>query len=132
MVIPSGPLAAMACLKGEGELRGTVKFFPVNCGTLIAAEVSGLPDNENGFFWLHIHEGQAFADSLEAHPRHAGDLPPLRSEDGRAFLAVRTGRINVWEVIGKTVAIHRQAEDRRSRPVEEAGERIAWGVIKMC
>lgn len=142
MVIPSGPLAALACLKGEGVLRGIVKFYPVNCGTLISAEITGLPKEGTGFFALHIHEGgscggKGFSDTGAhfnpgevSHPQHAGDLPPLLSENGRAFLVVETGRFCVWEVIGRTVVIHSGADDFHSQPAGNAGEKIACGVIK--
>ena len=143
MVVPSGPLAAIACIKGEGSLRGTVKFYPVDCGTLIAADVTGLPENESGFFALHIHsgencEGKAFPNTgghydLEgnAHPDHAGDLPPLLSEQGRAFLAARTGRFEVWDIIGKTVVIHSGPDDFRSQPGGNAGQKLGCGEIKV-
>ena len=141
MVIPSGPLGALACVKGPEGIRGTVKFYPVNCGTLITAEITGLPKNADGFFALHIHEGtrctgEGFRDTGNHydphgvdHPRHAGDLPPLLSENGRAFLAVETGRFTVWEIIGRTVVIHGGSDDFRSQPSGDAGQKIACGVI---
>ena len=57
-----------------------------------------------GFFGFHIHEGNActgdaedpFADTKghynpekEEHPRHAGDLPPVLSNDGTAWMEIR-------------------------------------------
>ena len=144
MVIPSGPLAALACVKGEGDLRGTVKFYPVNCGTLIMAEITGLPNSDSGFFAFHIHEGEdcggdSFADTKghynpqgQPHPRHAGDLPPLLSQNGRALLAVETNRFNVWEIIGRTVVVHSGADDFRSQPAGNSGTKIGCGVICRC
>ena len=141
MVIPSGPLEALACVKGEGKLRGTVKFYSVPHGTLLVAEVTGLPRSDSGFFALHIHEGERctgkdFADTGghfnpdgEAHPRHAGDLPPLLSRNGRAFLAVETDRFFVQEVIGRTVVIHGGADDFYTQPAGNAGRKIGCGRI---
>ena len=131
-------------MRGEGNLKGTVKFYPVNCGTLVVAEVTGLPKSETGFFALHIHEGErcsgvGFADTLghfnptgAEHPRHAGDLPPLLSQNGRAFLAVETNRFSVWEIIGRTVVIHSGADDFHTQPAGNAGNKIACGVIRRC
>lgn len=142
MVVPSGPLAAIASIRGEGNIRGTMKFYPVDYGTLIFAEITGLPDNDSGFFGLHIHEGgsctgEGFADTgghfvfgQDTHPHHAGDLPPLLSEHGRAFLAVRTGRFSVWDVIGRTVVIHSGPDDFHSQPAGNAGRKLACGEIK--
>ncbi len=141
MVIPSGPLAAMACMAGEGNIKGTVKFYPVDCGTLIVAEITGLPKNDSGFFALHIHQGDScqgahysgaqghFNPTETVHPRHAGDLPPLLSENGSAFLAVRTGRFDVWQVIGRTVIIHAGADDFHTQPSGNPGTPIACGLI---
>ena len=141
MVIPSGPLAAMACIQGEGRIRGTVKFYPVECATLIVAQISGLPENGSGFFGLHIHEGTSclgeeydktkghYDSTNSAHPNHAGDLPPLLSRGGRALLAVETDRINVWEIIGRTVVIHSMPDDFRTQPAGNAGRKNACGVI---
>lgn len=142
MVIASGPLTAMACVKGVGDLRGTVKFYPVDCGTLIVAEITGLPESDTGFFAFHIHEGNdcggaGFADTKghynpmeQVHPRHGGDLPPLLSEHGRALLAVETRRFNVWEVIGRTVVIHSGPDDFHSQPAGNPGTKIGCGVIR--
>lgn len=141
MVIPSGPLEALTCVKGEGKLRGVVKFYPVPCGTLVVADITGLPESASGFFALHIHEGQRcsgkdFADTGghfnptgNAHPRHAGDLPPLLSRNGRAFLAVETDRFFVQEVIGHTVVVHEGFDDFQSQPAGNAGRKIGCGVI---
>ena len=142
MVIPSGPLAAMAVLKGDGELRGTVKFYRVPCAALVVAELTGLEENDSGFFSVHIHEGEscggeAYSDTGghynpegEMHPRHAGDLPTMLNAGGRAFLAVETDRFLVEEVVGRTVVLHNGADDFRSQPGGNAREKIACGVIK--
>ena len=64
------------------------------------------------------------------HPRHAGDLPPLLSMAGRAFLAVETGRFTPCEVVGRTVVIHGSADDFHTQPAGNAGKKIACGVIR--
>lgn len=144
MVIPSGPLAAIACIRGEGNIRGVVKFYPVNCGTLVASEITGLPENMSGFFAMHIHNGSScggeefsgteghYDPNGTGHPRHAGDLPLLLSQDGRAMQASETNRFNVWEIIGKTVVIHSESDDYRTQPAGAPGRKLACGVIKRC
>lgn len=142
MVIPSGQLGAFAWVQGENGLRGTVKFYPIPCGTLVVAEIMGLPKSDTGFFAFHIHEGgdcggKDFADTKghfnpggEEHPRHAGDLPPLLSRGGRAFLAVETGRFTVQEVLGRTVVIHEAPDDFHTQPSGNSGRKIACGRIR--
>lgn len=123
-------------------LSGQVRFYQ-ECGSvLVVAEVTGFPDgNKNGFFALHIHEGDSCCgEGFPAtgghynpkgipHPGHAGDLPPLLVCDGRAYLAVRTDRFRVSEIIGRTVVIHDGSDDFHSQPAGNAGAKIACGVI---
>lgn len=134
---------AIACVKGGKGLSGTVKFFPRRDGTLLVAEISGLPEgSDKGFFAFHIHEGDSccgegfpetgghFNPKGAAHPGHAGDLPPLLSCNGYAYSAVFTDRFCVRDVIGRTVVIHQGADDFHTQPAGNSGEKIACGVIK--
>lgn len=142
MMIPTGQPGALACVQGEGNLRGTVKFYETCCGVLVVAQIQGLPKNDSGFFALHIHEGgscggEGFSETLghydptdAPHPRHAGDLPPLLAQNGRAFLAVQTDRFRVRDIIGHTVVIHSGADDFHTQPAGNAGSKIACGVIR--
>ena len=124
------------------QLSGCVRFYQENGSVLMEARISGLPkDSETGFFALHIHSGSncsgvEFAETGghynptgQAHPRHAGDLPPLLLCGDSAYLAVRTDRFRVEEIIGKTVVIHSGPDDFRSQPAGNAGKKIACGVI---
>ena len=145
MKIPSANPQAIACVRGgmgAPKLKGTVRFYAIPGGTLVTAEVSGLPENDTGFFAVHIHEGSGcggtdFSDTgghynpdAREHPRHAGDLPPLLSMAGRAFLVVETGRFTPCEVVGRTVVIHGSADDFHTQPAGNAGKKIACGVIR--
>lgn len=135
---------ATACIHG-GEacpnLHGRVQFIPHRDGTLVVAEISGLPDSDAGFFAFHIHEGDSccgagfpktgshYNPCDREHPEHAGDLPPLLACRGNAFLAVVTGRFSVKDVIGRTVVIHSQPDDFKTQPSGNAGTKIACGRI---
>ena len=145
MVIPNRPPCALAEIRGAAAapgLRGVVRFFDTARGTLVVAEIFGLPGD--GFHGFHIHEGGScqgagfpdtgshFNPGKKNHPGHAGDLPPLLSNGGNAFLAVVTGRFHVSDVLGKTVVIHRMPDDFRTQPAGDAGEKIGCGVIELC
>lgn len=145
MQIPSGIPHAAARLRGSEaapELGGTIHFYQFRRYVLVKAQVKGLPQsNQTGFFALHIHSGASCAgtdfpatlghfDPLGApHPAHAGDLPPLLSCGGSAYLEVITNRFRLWDVMGRTVVIHSDADDFRSQPAGNAGTKIACGVI---
>lgn len=135
---------ACACICGGElypEIKGTLKLYAHRDGVLVAVRVWGLPETATNFFALHIHEGgdcygAGFSNSGShfdprklPHPRHAGDLPPLVSCNGKAFLAVVTNRFCLQDVIGKTVIIHSGPDDFTTQPSGNAGEKIACGVI---
>ena len=139
-----GTPRALACIRGSQRyprIRGTAKFYHHRRGTLLVVEVWGLPKSETGFFAMHIHEGTCctetdFSDTgshfnpgEQLHPHHAGDLPPLLSNDGRACLAVVTDRFAVGEVLGRTLVIHIHPDDFMTQPAGNSGEKIACGEI---
>lgn len=135
---------AVAHIRGDAAhpcLYGTVKFVRHCGGTMVTADIFGLPESETGFFAFHIHEGSdcggdGFSDTgghlnprNMPHPQHTGDLPPLLSTGGRAYMAVLTGRFSVRDVLGRTVVIHSHPDDFRTQPAGNAGTKIACGVI---
>ncbi len=142
---------AVAIVKGSAEynqINGTVKFYQARSGVLVVADILGLPVSEgicgNNIFAFHIHGGMSctgndddpFANAGThynplscPHPYHAGDMPPLFSAGGRAFLAFLTDRFNVNEILGKTVIIHDRPDDFTTQPSGNVGNKIACGVI---
>lgn len=126
------------------KLLGTVRFFQQKSGVLVVADIRQLPPSPVGFFALHIHDGnvcdgEEFSQSGShynpkntKHPAHDGDLPPLLSCNGSAYMTVMTDRFRVCDVIGKTVVIHSGVDDFTTQPAGNAGKKIACGVIKGC
>lgn len=135
----------MAKIRGGAEvpkLSGCIRFYQQKGCVLIVAEIFGLPrENETGFFGFHIHQGEScsgtdFSETGshynpvdQVHPKHAGDLPPLMCCRGNAYLAVKTDRFTVHDIIGKTVVIHSDPDDFHTQPAGNAGRKIACGVI---
>ena len=74
--------------------------------------------------------GSHYNPAEQAHPEHAGDLPPLLWCNGTAYLFVMTDRFSVKEIIGRTVVIHNAPDDFHSQPAGNAGKKIACGVIR--
>ena len=124
------------------QIRGTMQLFQRKDGVLVTVQVKGLPETATNFFALHIHEGADcggadfsgtkghYNPDGTPHPRHAGDLPPLLSCKGKAYLAVLTDRFKISEVIGRTIVIHIATDDFTTQPAGNAGSKIACGVIK--
>lgn len=64
------------------------------------------------------------------HPEHVGDLPPLLSNNGYAWMSFYTGRVNLNDVIGRSVVIHSMRDDFTSQPSGNSGDKIGCGVIE--
>ena len=143
---------AYAKIQGTSKyprINGKVYFYSVHGGTMVVAEVYGLPENEpqmiGNFFGFHVHEGNSCSgdagDLLKntgghynplntKHPDHAGDLVPLLSVGEKAWGSFYTGRFYPEDVMGRTVVIHDMPDDFRSQPAGDSGEKIACGVIR--
>ena len=125
------------------QLEKELRFYQERGSVLVEADIAGLPpENMTGFFALHIHEGGSCSgqDLAETgghynpegkpHPEHAGDLLPLMSFcGGRAYMAVRTDRFCVRDIIGQTAVIHSGPDDFHSQPAGSSGKKIACGLI---
>lgn len=147
-VLQQNPTACAQISGGDmyPSITGSVRFYQVPAGTLVAVQVFGLPSTGEPcrpkIFAIHIHEGAScsgfrFADTMGHynpkncdHPYHAGDMPPLFGNNGFAYSVFLTGRFSVDEVVGKTVVIHQGLDDFTSQPAGNAGEKIACGRIE--
>lgn len=139
---------AAASIKGNakfGRIRGNVYFYQIPFGgVLIEAEIFGLPDEgllaPPVFYAFHMHENGDCSGQFEKtgghynpagapHPKHAGDMPPLRSSNGYAWLAFYVPDLELYDVIGKSMVIHQGTDDFMTQPSGNSGEKIACGVI---
>lgn len=136
---------AVASIAGSPEypnISGIVRFYQTGAGVILYAEVTGLPNT--GVFGFHIHEGCSCGGNMDdpfsnamshynpkdcKHPYHAGDLPPLFGNNGRALLLFLTDRFSVRKVIGRTIIIHDHPDDFTTQPSGDSGTKIACGVI---
>jgi Cu-Zn family superoxide dismutase len=153
---------AYAVVKGSPDfpgIRGMVWFFEFLEGTLVCAEVSGLPQIqrmlENGMYaedecrgamyGFHLHEGGSCTGTPQdpfanagghynpgncMHPDHAGDFPVLLGNRGYAWQAFYTDRFTPAQAKGKTVIIHEYPDDYHSQPSGNSGPMIACGEVK--
>lgn len=149
-MIDSGKADAMAFIRGGADnknLFGTASFTQKLNGVLVTTEVFNLPaDQQYGgaFHGYHIHTGSRcigneqdeFADTgghynpkNYPHPYHAGDMPPLLSNNGYAYSSFLTSRFDVADIIGRTVIIHADADDFTTQPSGNSGKKIACGEI---
>lgn len=133
---------------GNSEITGIVRFYPVNGGVLVNAEIYGLPTSaescRSDIFGFHIHEGNSCAGTESdpyantgghynpsdcPHPAHRGDMPPLFGNNGSAWMMYFTDRFTILDLIGKTIIIHSSPDDFTTQPSGNSGAKIACGTI---
>ena len=150
MTTDGGPAATATLSPTAGNTAaGTVRFAQHGARTQVEARLTGLaPNSEHG---LHVHEkGECGPDGTAAgghfNPRgqphafygkaerHAGDMPNVRADaNGVATLSWESELLTVADgpasVIGRSVVLHRDADDYASQPAGNSGPRLACGVV---
>lgn len=142
--------ATLAAASGS-TAGGQLMFTATSDGVTIAGELTGLPPStEHGF---HVHEkgdcsapdatsaGDHFNPDMAPHagptvsPRHLGDIPNVQSDaTGKAVVnatiagaTLRDGGLH--DLVGKAVIVHARADDYKTQPSGNSGDRIACGVV---
>lgn len=130
-------------------IQGMVLFYDTGNGSIVTADFKGLPTEDSvcggEIFGFHIHEGERCSGTKEdpladtglhlnpdrcEHPHHMGDMPPLFENRGKAWCAFYTERFRIWDIIGKTVVLHRGSDDFKSQPSGDSGMKIGCGIIR--
>jgi len=144
---------AKASLKdAAGKDVGRVELLQTPHGVLIKLSVMGIPAGDHAF---HIHAvgkceppftsaGPHFNPDNKKHGMeaadgaHAGDMPNLHIppsgelivEVANPMISLAKGQPNsVFDADGSAIVIHAGADDYKSDPAGNAGDRIACGVI---
>ncbi len=136
----------------KGKNVGTVMLLDTPHGLLVRGALTGLPPGTHA---IHFHEtgkceppfksaGGHFNPEKKAHGvldpggGHAGDLPNLVVPASGKIefdlfvpgLTVAPGSGTVLDVDGTAIVVHAKADDYRSQPAGDSGDRIACGVIR--
>lgn len=140
--------AAIAEISGGDQypwIKGVVQFYNTPYGGLIVEiEVANLPKKEDkaaSFFGFHIHEngdcsnnfantGNHYNPTNAEHPEHRGDMPPLFSVNGYAWMSFYDANLTVQDIMDRSVIIHDGPDDFTTQPSGNSGDKIACGVIR--
>jgi Cu-Zn family superoxide dismutase len=136
--------------KSGSNAAGTLKLTESAQGVRVIGLVSGLTPGTHGF---HIHEngdcsapdaksaGEHFNPGGKKHgglrsaERHGGDLGNIRADNsGNAKIDVTTKDVTLARgksdsILGRALVVHAKADDGKSDPAGNSGDRVACGVI---
>jgi Cu-Zn family superoxide dismutase len=151
---PPAPKHATATMAGTAKfkaVKGTVEFKETDDGIEVTANIEGLKKGVHGF---HIHEkgdcsapdaksaGGHFNPSNHKHgapdaaEHHEGDLGNITADKegkGTATLTIKGVTLGDGDtsIVGKGFIIHAKADNFKTQPTGDAGDRVACGVITL-
>ncbi len=147
-ILTEGRPRAIAWVSGNAsqpQLSGSVKFYETPYGgVLVESQMFGLPNinvqGSSNFYGMHIHEngncerpftrtGEHYNPENMPHPQHAGDLPPLLGNQGYAYQVFYDKRFQIQDIVGRSIVVHAMADDFRSQPSGDSGDKIGCGTI---
>lgn len=137
----------------DSTVKGSIRFTVVDGRLHASGDISGLkPGSEHGF---HIHEkgdcsapdgtsagghfnpGDAQHGSIDAAAHHGGDMPNIVADaqgnahvDGPVSSNVNAGKGDGFDIIGRGLIVHADADDYHTQPTGNAGARLACAVIQ--
>lgn len=142
--------ATATMLDQSGTNLGTLSLMDMDGGVHISGELTNVPNGDHGF---HIHEtgvcdaatkfesaGAHFEPGDNKHGTenpdgpHAGDLMNVTAnDDGQATVDLHNPNVTLATLLdadGAAVVLHADADDYKTDPSGNSGDRFACGVIE--
>jgi Cu-Zn family superoxide dismutase len=159
LVVGAGVGVAQGIIAGadledpDGKVVGAAQFTEATGKVNVGVQAKDLEPGEHG---IHFHEkgdcsssdfksaGEHFNPTDAKHglenPEgpHAGDLPNMTvNEDGTAAYQATTGQVtlsegktSVFDSDGSALVLHEKADDQKTDPAGDSGDRVACGEIE--
>jgi Cu-Zn family superoxide dismutase len=149
----SGAMVHADAIDAAGKSVGMVMLQDTPHGVLVTTDVKGLPAGEHGF---HFHEkgmcdpaqkfttaGSHFAAGKPQHGLmvaagpHGGDMPnaivgadgTFKSQLLNTGVTLKAGPKSLADADGSALVIHAKADDYKTQPSGDAGDRIVCAVV---
>jgi Cu-Zn family superoxide dismutase len=149
----AGPMVHADAIDATGKSVGMVMAQDTPHGVLVTTDVKGLPAGEHGF---HFHEkgtcdakqkfttaGAHFAAGKPQHGLmvaagpHGGDMPnaivgadgSFKSQLLNTGVTLKAGPKSLADADGSALVIHAKADDYKTQPSGDAGDRIVCAVV---
>lgn len=149
----AGPMVHADAIDASGKSVGMVMLQDTPHGVLVTTDVKGLPAGEHGF---HFHEkgmcdakqkfttaGAHFAAGRPQHGLmvaagpHGGDMPnaivgangTFKSQLLNTGVTLKAGPKSLADADGSALVIHAKADDYKTQPSGDAGDRIVCAVV---
>jgi Cu-Zn family superoxide dismutase len=138
--------------KSGSSLTGTATFTQADGKITVAVDVEGGTPGPHG---IHLHEkgdcsapdaksaGAHWNPTTEPHGKlhetpqaHSGDLGNIEvGADGKGMLTFSSERWTIGgdpgtDIVGKAIVIHAKADDLKTQPSGDSGDRIGCGVVQ--
>jgi superoxide dismutase, Cu-Zn family len=148
----SSEMANTQLKDASGKAIGDVDLLQTPAGVLIKLQIKGLAPGEHAFHVHAVGKCEAPFDSAGPHfnptnhkhgimsgEGHAGDMPNLHVPQSGELsvevvnpaISLEQGKPNsVFDNDGSALVIHAKADDYRTDPAGNSGDRIACGVIQ--
>lgn len=148
MAPPDVPVSSVNLISSSGAVLGTVRVFSEPTGVMLRIDANGLPAGQHG---VHVHAvgrcdppgfataGGHWNPTNRKHGHqdpagpHMGDLGNLGvGANGRLFAALFIPEATfdgLRDSDGSALVIHAKADDERTDPSGNSGERIACAVL---
>jgi len=123
----AGEMANAQLKDASGKAVGDVDLMQTPAGVLIKLQIKGLPPGEHAFHVHAVGKCEAPFESAGPHFNPGNHKHGIMSGEGHAG-----GKPNsLFDNDGSSLVIHAKADDYKTDPAGNAGDRIACGVVQL-